>query len=251
MDKNRIWLIGSVLTMVAVVAFGFMLGVQPQLKAAAAARAESLAVQAVNAEQTVVLDQLKLDFAGIDDLRAELAPLDDSVPTGTEMPAFVKQLSELAGRSQVTVASITVADAVAYTPVAAAVVAAPVAEDGATTELVPAPEATVATAGIPPVVDPLITAGNFASLAVQITLTGDYNRVLDFVNGLQTGARLFLVSGVSTVAVIDAPSVAATDGDTDSNAVAPAATSGVVDATISGLVYVLVPQGAPAAAVAE
>lgn len=251
MDKNRIWLLGSVVVMVAVVALGFLLGIQPQLKAIAAARADSAAVEAVNVAQTATLDKLKLDFAGIDDVRDELEPLADSVPTGTEIPAFVNQLSELAAQSQVTVTAITVSDAVAYAPVAAPAPAAepaPVAEEGETAEEIPVEVAPAATAGLPPVVDPLITAENFASLAVQISIQGGYGRVLDFVEGLQSGERLFLVSGISTVAV-DAGASAPSDGE-DEDA-APALASGAVDATISGLVYVLVPDAGAALNAAE
>jgi Tfp pilus assembly protein PilO len=223
-DKNRIWMLGSVVVMVAVVALGFLLGIQPHLKTVAAARADSAAVTAVNLAQTATLDKLKQDFAGIDEVRAELEPLNLSVPTGTEMATFVSQLSALAARSQVTVSSITIADAVAYTPVVAtpAEAPAPVADDAEATEAVPAEVGPVDIAGIPPVVDPLITADSFASLNVQISIQGDYDRVLEFVDGLQTGGRLFLVSGISTSSSTGEGS----DG---------------VEATISGLVYVLVP----------
>jgi Tfp pilus assembly protein PilO len=224
MDKNRIWVLGSVIVMVAVVALGFLLGIQPHLKSIAAARADSAAVEVVNLAQTATLDALKLDFAGIDEVRAELEPLNLSVPTGTEMPTFVNQLSELAARSRVTVAAITVADAVAYSPVVAtpAEGAAPVAEDAEATDAVPTEVGPVETAGIPPVVDALITEDSFASLNVQLSIQGDYDRVLEFVDGLQTGGRLFLVSGISTANSSEEDSVG-------------------VEATISGLVYVLIP----------
>lgn len=254
MDKNRIWVVGSVLAMCAVLALGFVLGIQPQLTAAAASNTELVAVEAANTQQAAVLDQLKKDFAGIDEVRAVLAPLNLSVPNGTEMPAFVNQLSELAGQSQVTLTGITVSEAQAYAPVVAPVVAAPAAEApaaDANANTKPAPTesavaaAPVATVGVPPVVDPRITAANFASLGVQIQIRGNYNRVLDFVNGLQTGKRLFLVSGLSTVAAKSAPAETATN---KTGAPSAPAADGAVDATISGLVYVLVPAatGAPA-----
>ena len=247
MDKNRLWVIGSVLVMVAILALGYVLGIQPQLKSASAARTERLTVVATNAEQALVLAQLKKDFAGIDLVRNELAPLALSVPRGTEMPAFIDQLSALAGRSQVTLSTIGVSEPVAYASVAPPVAEAPVADaspadgvaaDAAVADLVAA--APVATAGVPPVVNSSITAANFASLSVQISIKGDYSRVLDFVNGLQTGSRLFLVSGLTT-------SVVAAEGAAEG--VAPVA-SGTVDATITGLVYVLVPDAAAGAVAA-
>ncbi len=232
MNKNRLWVIASVLVMVLVLVLGVVVGIQPQLAATAAANEQRASVEASNAGQAAVLAQLKKDYAGIDKLKEELAPLSDSVPQGTEMPAFVNQLDALAGASQVTLTGITVADAVPYAPVAAPAVA-PVVTGGATPAPTPtpapAPSATAPAAGVPPVTNPQITAENFASLAVSISVSGSYGNALNFVNGLQTGKRLFLVSGLST-----------TQGDTP----------GIVTATITGLVYVLVPPvtAAPAAA---
>ena len=241
MDKNRLWVIGSVLVMAAILALGFVLGIQPQLKSASEARAERLVVETTNVEQALVLAQLKMDYARIDEVRDELAPLTLSVPAGTEMPAFINQLSELAGQSQVSLTMITVTEPQAYAEVAAPVAEAPVADaaaEGGTADAAavaaPVAAAPVATAGVPPVVDARITAANFASLSVQISIRGDYNRVLDFVNGLQTGSRLFLVSDITTTAL-------SAEGATTETAPVDA---GTVDATVTGLAYVLVPDAA-------
>ena len=245
MDKNRLWVIGSVLVMAAILAFGFVLGIRPQLNAVSEARAERLVVETTNAEQALVLAQLKADYARIDEVRNELAPLTLSVPAGTEMPAFINQLSELAGQSQVTLTMIRVTETQAYAEVAAPVAEAPVADvaaegaaaEGAAAEsavAAPVAAAPVATAGVPPVVDARITAANFASLSLQISIKGDYSRVLDFVNGLQTGSRLFLVSNITTTTL-------STEGATVETAPVNA---GTVDATITGLAYVLVPDAA-------
>ncbi|TFC13981.1 hypothetical protein E3O19_11625 [Cryobacterium algoritolerans] len=232
MNKNRLWMIASVLVMVLVLLLGVVLGVQPQLASAAAADEQRASVEASNAGQATVLAQLKKDFAGIDKLKTELAPLSDSVPRGTEMPAFVNQLDALSGASQVTLTGITVADAVPYAPVAAPVVAAPAAKEGEAAT--PTPSAAPSTAGVPPVTNSSITAENFASLALTVTVSGSYGNALNFVNGLQTGKRLFLVSGLST----SKDAVAGRGADT-------------VVATITGLVYVLVPPATAAASAAK
>ena len=246
MDKNRLWVIGSVLVMAAILALGLVLGIQPQLKSASEARAERLVVETTNAEQSLALAQLKMDYARIDEVRSELAPLTRSVPAGTEMPAFINQLSELAGQSQVSLAMITVTEPQAYAEVAAPVAEAPVADvaaEGAADDAAvaaPVAAAPVSTAGVPPVVDARITAANFASLSLQISIKGDYSRVLDFVNGLQTGSRLFLVSNITTTTL-------STEGATVETAPVNA---GTVDATITGLAYVLVPDAAAGAVAA-
>jgi hypothetical protein len=231
MDKNRIWVTGSVLVMVAVIALGWPIGIQPQLTARSAAEQQRITTAATNANHIALIAKLKNDFTVIGRLSAKLAQLDDSVPTGTEIPAFVNQLDALATKSTVTLAGFTVADAQPYTPVAAPVDAAaadPASTPGTGDEAAAAPAVPTPTpaAGVPPVTNGLITGDNFAALAVQITIKGTYAAALDYVNGLQTGKRLFLVTGLTT-----AKSTVETDPP------------GTVDATISGLVYVLVPPG--------
>lgn len=224
------WLTFLVLAMVVTVALGGLLVVQPQLAAAAISDQDRASVEASNLGQAAVLEQLRQDFEGIDELKAQLMPLGESVPSGTDMPAFVNQLDALAGTSQVTLTGITVADAVPYASVGAAAVATPAAESGSTSTEPVAP-----VAGAPPVTSSQITAANFASLEVTVDVTGSYGNALNFISGLQTGKRLFLVTGYSTASAADGAGEATTD----------------VVATITGLVYVLVqPDTAATAAVA-
>lgn len=220
MDKNRIWTIGSVLLIVAVLGLGFLLGVQPQLAAIATANTERAAVEATNAAAEAKLAALKKQFEGIDELKAELATLVESVPTGANAPELVDQLDALAKGIGVTLTSITVADAQPYTPVEA--VAAPAPEpapesgEASADAVVVVPEP-VAPPGAPPLTNPLVTPGNVAVLQVQVSVKGSYAQVLDYVNGLQSGKRLFLVTALSTTASSE--------------------NNGVVEATIGGLVY--------------
>ncbi|WP_241978083.1 type 4a pilus biogenesis protein PilO [Cryobacterium sp. TMS1-13-1] len=65
-----------------------------------------------------------------------------------------------------------------------------------------------------------ITESNFAAFPLQITVTGTYAQVLEFVASLQSGSRLFLVHGIDT---------AQASGEET-----------LLDAIISGLVYSLV-----------
>ncbi len=217
MDKNRIWTIASVLMIVAVLGLGFLIGVQPQLSAIGVANDERAAVEATNALAEAKLAALKKDFEGIDELKAELATLVKSVPTGAQAPELVDQLDAMAKQFGVTLTAITVSDAQPYTEVAGAPAAPAPAEgtDAATVDqntVVAAPPA-----GTPPVVNALITPANFAVLSVGVTIKGSYAQVLDYVNGLQTGTRLFLVTELNTTEASE--------------------NEGVVEATIAGLVY--------------
>ncbi|GAB3121815.1 type IV pilus inner membrane component PilO [Glaciibacter psychrotolerans] len=222
MDKNRMWAIGSILLMAALVVGGWFLAVQPQLALAQVATMQRATVEATNATHAAGLEKLKKDFANIETLKQELAPLDASVPTDTEVPAFLEQLDAMTSAALVRLDSVTMSDPQPYTPVvpveapvAAGTEAAPAPIDGV--DAVPAAPA----AGAPPVTNSLITASNFASLPVQINVSGSYDSVLNFVKGLQSGTRLFMATGLTT----------ATD----------TSTPGSVTATVSGLIYVLVP----------
>ncbi|TFC59889.1 hypothetical protein [Cryobacterium sp. TMB1-7] len=228
-------MIGSVLVMVIVIVVGVLLGIQPQLAAKAAADEQRESVAASNASQATVLAQLERDFEGLDELKADLEPLHDSVPNTTEMPAFVKQLGVLAERSQVVLSGFTVSDAVPYAPVevVAAEDAGETTEPSATNRAPTEGAVDAPLAGVPPVTNAQITAGNFVSLTVTVTVNGSYGNALEFVNGLQTGERLVLVSGVTTTAE--------TVEEGESN----------VTALITGLVYVLLPDAPTELAPAE
>jgi Tfp pilus assembly protein PilO len=220
MDKNRIWTIGSVLLIVAVLGLGFLLGVQPQLAAIATANTERAAVEATNAAAEAKLAALKKQFEGIDELKTELATLVESVPTGANAPELVDQLDALAKGVGVTLTSITVADAQPYTPVEAVAAPAPAPDpesDQASADAVVVVPEPVAPPGAPPHTNPQVTPGNVAVLQVPVSVKGSYAQVLDYVNGLQSGKRLFLVTSLSTTASSE--------------------NNGIVEATIGGLVY--------------
>jgi Tfp pilus assembly protein PilO len=246
-DKNRLWIIGSVLVMVIVVALGWVVGIQPQLAATALADDQRVSVEQTNAGHQIALNKLREDFKGIDKLNQELASLSKSIPSGTNVPDYVDQLDALARANHVTLKGLTVADAQAYTPVppvAPAVPAAPAGSSAAAAASTPtAAPAPIAAPGSPPVTNANVTAQNFASLSVQITISGTYSDVLRFVNGLQTGTRLFLVSGLSTKA---AESSAPVDSKVPTPAAAPAHDR-IVDGAISGLIYSIVTPTTPLA----
>lgn len=232
MDKTRLWVIASVLVMALVLAGGWFLGVQPQLGSIADAEAQTASVQQTNETYAQALAKLKKDSADLPALKAKLASLAASVPEGSAVPAFIDQLNALYTASNVVCIDQSFSDAVAYSPVAPPAAATPTSTQtpapGAAATPTPAP---TATAGTPPVVSSLITATNFAARPVSITVRGQFADILTFVNGLQTGPRLFLVTSFSTVAATDA-----------------AAGAGSLDAKVSGYVFSLTPDGQGGAA---
>jgi Tfp pilus assembly protein PilO len=135
------------------------------------------------------------------------------VPSSAEIPTFVTELNALASAHQITVKTITVSDAKPYSPSASS------------SGNVPAASAN----------NPKITSTNFILIPVQLSVSGSYAKVLDFVHQVQTGSRLFFVSLLS--------SSGSTDTKGTINAKSKVAVPERVDATIGGLVYVLLDGG--------
>ena len=226
MDRNRLWVIGTVARMAVVVVGGWFLGIQPQLNAANAASESRTSEAARNAASERLLVTLKKDFEGIGELKDSNATLRRSVPSSAQLSTFVTELNALSGQNSVAVTTITVSDAKAYTPpviVAAAVTGAAASPTPSpTASAAPVVAAPVAPQAPPLVTNPKITAANFIAIPITLKISGQYANVLNFVKGLQAGERLFLVTNLSTKTVVPP----------------------TVDADITGLIYVLLADGA-------
>ncbi|WP_423922087.1 hypothetical protein ACPEEZ_02045 [Frigoribacterium sp. 2-23] len=227
MDRTRFKMIAAVLTGVAVLALGFLLGVQPQLTAAAASSAQQDSVDQQNATLVATLSKLKTDNENLAQLKTELASKSTSVPSGAALPDLIRELNDLAVASRTTVTGFTSADAVAYAAPAVETPAPTAGEpaSGSTSEPTAAPTAATPTAPTA-VTDPTITAANFSSIAITVDIQGSYSQALDFVDRLQKGSRLFLVTTITS-----AEESSQTD-DTGSTATGQTW-------TIGGLVFVL------------
>ncbi|OIQ81243.1 pilus assembly protein, PilO [mine drainage metagenome] len=213
MNKNKLWTVGAVSVMVAIVGGGWLLGIQPQLTMAANADRTRVGVEAQNSTNEALLVRLKRDYQGIDALRQQLDSLRVAIPADAQMSTFVKELNILASTHKVTVKSITVNDAKPFT-------LAGTPSNGAQK----APT------------NPKINPANFVVIPVQFSVTGTYAKVLDFVHDVQMGPRLFLVATLSSAASSNSPGVVALKK-------AVVSSPGTVDATIGGFVYVLLESG--------
>lgn len=223
-QSNRLWVIGTVTLMLVVLVAGWFLGAQPLVAAAEAADAERSTVDAQNASTQAELVQLEADNAKLPQLEKEYGVLQDSIPGSADTSPFINGLDALAASAGVKVVGFTVAEPAAYTVPASAI--APVVDPNAT----PDPAATAAptgpaapVAGYTVVTNPLITPENFVGIEVSIGVHGQYGSVLNFIDGLQTAKRLFLVTGI----------LSAKDADSGSE--------NVVSARVTGLIYVLKP----------
>ncbi|TFD35501.1 hypothetical protein E3T34_02865 [Cryobacterium sp. TMT1-62] len=225
MDKNRLWVLGAILVMGITVVIGWSLGISPKLNEVSATKAERASVEEQNAGFELQLSVLKEQFESIGDLKEDLAQLRRAVPQGADIPVLVGQLDEIAALNGVTLTAITVSDAQPYAPVVAPVPvdAAPIegaasagTEPAPTVEAAPVAPATPAAAA--PVVNDLITAANFVAVPITLAVDGGYDEVLNFIEGVQKGERLVMVTTFTT---------------------STPAESGNVTATISAFVYVL------------
>lgn len=212
MDKGKIWIAGAVLAIIVLIGGGWLLGIAPQLAIAASANTDRVNAVVTNANNQRLLAKLKSDYQNIDALKNQLLALRQAVPPKEDIPSFVTELNTLSGANKVTLKSLTVSDAKPYTP------ASQTPASGTSKTNPPQPNAKV-------------SASNFVVVPVQISVTGDYGRVLSFVNDVQMGQRLVLVSSLTTTGATDAKGAKGNSTTTGG--------SQKVDSTLGGFIYVL------------
>ncbi len=184
MTTTKWWTAGAVLLMVVVVALGWVLGVEPRLTEARAADDDRAGVEALNVsyERTLVtLRELDENLPALKEQRDELRA---ALPTDAEVATLLGQLNELAAENSVALNSITAGVPAAFglTETATAPTPAPVeGEEPVAGE--PAAEVAPATA-IP---------ANFVSVPITVIAKGDAAQILEFVESVQYGTRLFFV----------------------------------------------------------
>jgi hypothetical protein len=163
-NRNRAWYFGAAVAAIAAIVLGWFLGIQPQLAAATASDAQRIAVLADNNQKEAALAELKKQYEGIDDLRAQLEELRESLPADADINGFLLQVAALNKKHGVSLTNISFTEGANYTsvdplPRDPAIPPPPVAEP--TDEPTPAPTATAtpdpsATATATP--DPAVTS---------------------------------------------------------------------------------------------
>lgn len=199
MNAQRLWVIGAAIVAVAVLVLGWFVGVEPQLAAMRATDEQRRGVEAQNTATEAVVARLADDFDDLPALEAERDSLRQSIPVDHNKSLFVDQVDALAEATGTRVTQLETSPLVAYTP---PVVEAPVTEEGAeegtedAAEEAAEPPAPVEPTGPPVVTDPAITGENFYAIGVTVAVTGTNEAVLEFVDALQHGPRLCLVTQV-------------------------------------------------------
>jgi Tfp pilus assembly protein PilO len=209
--NNRIWIIGTAVISIVVLALGWALGVTPVLTQASSNRDQVKSIEETNVAQEARLVMLKEQFQSVDEIEAELEALRVQVPPTSEYPGLLRELSAKADEAGVQISNASLEAATAFTPL-------PV-DEAATGEAAAPVEA--------PVVDPAAPAQPAAVVAIPMTIAvaGSFDGFMSFVAKLQGDGRLFLVTGMS---------IADSSGGDDA-----AAPSGAFTGTINGLIYVV------------
>jgi len=185
---RTLMLLGGVL-IAAILAMGWFFGVDPQLKAISSSDSQRVEVEQRNQIEQIALTRLEEQFANLPALTAELATLRQSVPASARIEALSRQIFELLQQTGTSLSTFTAGDA------------APLSES--------ADESTVIPAGV--------SAERFATVDVSMSISGSRDAVIGFIEGLQTGERLVLLTDVSLSTGED----------------------GVVSSEISGVVYLM------------
>ncbi len=207
MDYNstrRIWTIGAIIISLGIIAMGWFLGISPALSQAAQADTQRAAAEAQNTVHEQEMAKLQRQFTDLPLLKEQLAVLRTSIPDSGELSTFLGQLHALELQNGVKVSLFTASNGQLYTPVKS----------------------------MSPLVvttDSRVSPSNFVPIQVGVSVEGTQPQVMSFIEGLQTGPRLYLVTDLNLV--LDP-------------------TTGNFKAMIGGLVYVLLDKPATPATAA-
>ncbi|MCU1545963.1 MAG: hypothetical protein JWP30_1063 [Homoserinimonas sp.] len=170
MNSNKIWTFGSIVAIVTLILGTWFLSVSPRLAEMSTAHDSRLSADAQNAELENALAALEDQYDEMATLESQLADVRIAVPDDAALPALIDQLNQRANANGVVITSMTVSDAEPYVP------AADVSSDA---------ELSAASASV--------TADNFLTMNIGLTLSGAYGPVMQFIADVQQGERLFLV----------------------------------------------------------
>lgn len=235
MSETRKWSLMAGVLVAAVLAAGWFLLIAPKRTEAAGLREQTVTQEDANARLVQKLAVLKAQQAELPEKRAELAVMREQIPDNPELPTLVRDLTA-AGR-KVGVSIDTMAPSVPVAVVAAAP-AAPAATSTGTTSTGTTGTGTTGTTGGTPAA-PAPPAPALYQVPLNLTVTGGYFELEQFVNKLESLRRSFLVTGFSVSAAASSTDASTAGG---SGTVAP----GDLTLSVTGRVYLSPTAAAPA-----
>ena len=175
MSVNRLLAAAAGAGAIGILLLGWLLGVSPKLAEIAAADAETATAAAQNGALEASNADLRKQLEAIGERRAELSDLTRAIPEEAASDDFVDAVERTAEGSDVTLQSLTFGEGVSYGTTGPGAV--PVADTQAT---------------VPEALAGLVT------VEVNLTVEGDPERAMRFVDELQTGDRLLTVTQVTS-----------------------------------------------------
>ena len=168
--NNRIWILGTAIASLAVIALGVVVGILPKISETTFNTLEVANVQAQNAAYEAELVALEKQYKDIDAVREKLNKLRESLPADGDYADFVEQVESLATATGVQMLETTQTAPIVYGATAA---------DGVDT----------GTAATP------ISGGTLLAIPYTIKVNAtDTLAVLRFMDGLRLGDRLLLIT---------------------------------------------------------
>lgn len=247
--NNRLWVLGTMVVVVAVAAMGWFFGISPKLDEASANDSDRENVELQNDLQEIKLIQIKGEYERIDEVSAELAAMRAVVPSDSDLSTFIGELHALEQKSKVAITRIASNDGVPYVaPPDPNLDAAMTAANALTDPDEKKAAVEKAQADADAAQGPgrgMIDETNLVLIPIDIEVKGSRAQVVDFVNSLQNGSRLYLVTKLN---INEETPEAEPVGDEDAEEPLPVATVNYTG-SIAGFVYVLLdPNGTAAAA---
>lgn len=211
MNRNRLWVIGLVTAIVAVLLLSVLLGVTPALQQVHRNNLERASVENLNQTQALALTSLVSDLRNMTALTTKLAKANAALPPKPQLSSLLGELNSLEKRYGVRLTGYTGGD--------------PQAFDAAAPGSPPAVPAASSASASTTTTAPVSSAPGLYSIPVQVQASGDYADLVDFVGGLQTGKRLFVVTTLT---------------------IGTGSSGGSFTATVNGYVYLLTEKAAAA-----
>jgi type IV pilus assembly protein PilO len=218
MDKMKQYVVFAVLGCLLVLAAGWFLLVSPKRSEAADLNSQAAAQITQNLQLQNALSMLKSQAQGLPKQQARLAAVAAKIPDNPALPALVRALTTASAAAGIELFSVTPGTP---SPVsgAAASTAAPVAGAKAAA--------------------PRASAGQLSSISLNLTISGDYFSVEEFLANLEKLPRAMRVTTVTLAPGSNPlkPAAGAAAASTSGTAAAPASDGKTLTATVTGLVY--------------
>ncbi len=201
-NSSRLYGILAGAVIIAVILLGWFGAISPQLQQITLDQDQITSVNAQNDVLTQTLSTLKSESDRLPELHDELDALRLQVPESPEVDSFVRELQLIAAANGIDLTGLTVSEAALY-PAATAVAAAPTAAPSATATPAPVPTnlttpvTTTPTTSSSDVQPSPALAPNLYTINLIMTVSGPGDGIIAFVNALQKGTRIFLVTSVN------------------------------------------------------